>query len=188
MSAFLLALFVFVANPVPAPAAIARAPARRKVDRSTPQPGPDRPVKITSQTLEVLEKQKQVVWKGDVLVVRDDMKINCDALVGDYDDQKKLKKLTCRGHAHMRQAAAVKPPRPEREAWGDLAVFDNETAILVVTGSPHAREGENTFQGDKVTFNTRADRLRAEGHVQGVIHEKSSVVSPGDGGVAEAAK
>lgn len=141
----------------------AKVPPRQRIDR-TPRKGPERPVKITADTFLANPGDKQVFWKGNVLVVREDMQVRCDSLTADYDEQKKLKRLTCSGNVHMRQPAA--PPRhEEREAWGALAVFDNDSARLTVTGSPHAREGENTMRGDKVFFDTSVDKLRVEGHV-----------------------
>ncbi|MBI5545765.1 MAG: hypothetical protein HY901_17895 [Deltaproteobacteria bacterium] len=137
---------------------------RRKIDRSPKSGQPERPVKITSDAFEVLNGDKQMIWKGHVLVVRDDMHVQCDSLTGDYDDLKKLKRLTCAGNAHMRQAA-VPNKRAAREAWGELAVFDTDTAVLTVTGSPRAREGENTLEGQEITFDTGSDKLQVKAAV-----------------------
>ena len=133
---------------------------RKKIDKSPAKAVPDREVKITSETFEILAGSKQASWKGNVVVLRDDMRVQCRALLADYDDQKRLKRLTCSGDAYMRQAA--KANRPEREVWGEVAVFENDTAVLTVTGSPRGREGENTMQGEKITFDSNADKLRVE--------------------------
>ncbi|HEY3447793.1 MAG TPA: LptA/OstA family protein [Myxococcales bacterium] len=144
-----------------ATAAAKPAPAQRKrIDKSPAKQAPERPVKITADAFEILAGEKHASWKGNVVAVRDDMTVTCKALVADYDDQKRLKKLTCTGNAHMRQVA--KAERPEREAWGDVAVFDNDTAILTVTGSPRAREGQSTMQGERILFDSNADKLRVE--------------------------
>lgn len=153
-----------------APAATAKPPPqRRSIDRGPKKAAPDVPVKINSDALDVLEGGKTVVWRGRVKVVREDMRVTCDTLT-----EKRGKTLTCRGNAHMVQTPDPKRNRPEREAWGEVAVYDYETAVLTVTGSPRGREGENRFRCDKVSFDARTDRLRGEGHVV------MDVVTPAD--------
>lgn len=156
------------AAPAPGPAKAAQ-PKRKGIDKGPAKSVPERPVKITSDAFEVLAGEKQARWKGNVVVLRDDMKIQCKALLADYDDLKRLKRLTCTGSAHMRQAPNTKTGREEREIWGEVAVFDNDTAILTVTGSPRGREGANTMQGEKVVFDSNADKLRVEGRVDMVL-------------------
>jgi lipopolysaccharide transport protein LptA len=165
-----LALLLCAAVPGVQPSDPAK-PARKKPGQGQKKTMPERPVKITSDTFEVFDGERKFVWKGHVLAVRDDLKIDCDQLVGDYDEQKHLKTLTCIDHVHMLQAAALSPPAPkphdEREAWGDLAVFDNDTSVLTVTGKPQprGRDGKNRMRGDQIIFESEVDKLRAEGHV-----------------------
>ncbi|MGC4121854.1 MAG: LptA/OstA family protein [Myxococcales bacterium] len=140
------------------------APASRKrIDKSPPKQTPNRPVKVTADSLEALPNQKHATWKGHVVAVRDDMTVTCKELFAEFDGtgaDRRLDKLTCTGDVHMRQVA--KGERPEREVWGEVAVFDNGTGVLTVTGSPRAREGTSTMQGEKILFDTTADKLRVE--------------------------
>ncbi len=124
------------------------------------KPSPKRPVQITADSFDLKTEAHQARWQGNVIAVRDDLTVRCQTLVADYDQQKELKKLTCRSEVHMVQKPPA--PAPEREAWGDLAVFDNETGVLVVTGDPRAREGDNTFKGDKVTFFVDQNKLHID--------------------------
>lgn len=140
-----------------------KAPPRKGIDRSPAKKAPDRPVKITAESLDFLPGEKKALWKGNVVAVRDDMTIRCRSLVADYDgagNDRRIQKLTCTGDAYMRQVA--KADRPEREVWGEVAVWDNDTAVLVVTGAPRAREGTSAMQGEKITFDSSADKLRVE--------------------------
>jgi lipopolysaccharide transport protein LptA len=163
MRALGVALALFVAAPAlageapkPAPA----KPARQKIEL-TGKKGPDKPIQIKADAFDAVEGGKRMTWKGHVLIVREDMKVECDALVGEGDDAKNLKRFTCRGNVHMRQPA-VPDKHADREAWGEQAVFENETAILTVTGSPKGREGDNRFRGAVVYYDANADRLRGE--------------------------
>jgi len=135
------------------PSRISRAP--------KPGSGPLRPVNITSRLFEIEPNSGRAVWTGEVVVERDDLKVTCDRLTADFDDAKRVRKVTCEGNAHMVQRPRD-PARPEREAWGQVAVFDNEQALLTVTGEPRAREGENTFRGEKVLFHVDEDRVVVE--------------------------
>jgi lipopolysaccharide transport protein LptA len=130
---------------------------------------PARPVKISSQRFEVLQNSQKATWTGNVLIERDDLKVACDALVADYDEQQHLKLLTCKGNAHMHQAADP-PKHEEREAWGELATFESATEVLTVTGTPverpRAREGTTRMRGDKVSYFARENKLLAQGNVE----------------------
>ena len=153
-------LVALAAPPAEAPkTTAAKAPAHPRTDAAK-KAAPE--VHITADTLDALPGQKQVIYRGNVLAVREDMRVNCNSLTADYDEQKKLKRLTCTGNVHMHQAASP-PQHEEREAWGDLAVFENDSGVLTVTGSPHGRDGANRMKGEKVLFDTNTDHLRAEG-------------------------
>ncbi len=138
-----------------------------KPRRIAPKPStPEAPndVQIKADRMEVLPGSKKALWKGHVEIDRADTKVWCDAMVADYDDNKKLTLLTCTGHTHMWQAADL-PRHPEREAWGNLAVFDNLTGILTLTGSPHGREGTNELRGEKITYLSRENRTLVDAAV-----------------------
>jgi lipopolysaccharide transport protein LptA len=157
------------ANEPPKPASPS-AP-RKKIDRPPtgqaardPKKVVDRPIQITADTFLAESKDNLIRWKGNVLVVRDEMTIRCDSLVALYDENKRVKTVTCSGNVHMHQPASANQ-HEARDAWGGRAVFDNDTGLLTVTGDPHAREGNNKMKGDQVFYDTSVDRLRLEGHV-----------------------
>jgi lipopolysaccharide transport protein LptA len=130
-----------------------------------PRSAPKRPVQITADNFDLQTPAQQATWRGHVVIVRDELTVTCDSLTADYDQGRDIKKLTCRNNVHLLQK--VKPPAVEREAWGALAIFDNDTAVLTLTGDkasgqPHAREGENTMRGEKVTFLVDQDKLLVE--------------------------
>jgi lipopolysaccharide transport protein LptA len=159
IAATLCLLSCLASPPAEAPkTATARPPARAKAEAVKEKPD----VHIASATLDALPGQRQIIYRGNVVARREDMSVTCSSLTADYDEQKKLKKLTCDGNVHMRQAASP-PQHEEREAWGELAVFENDSGILTVTGSPHGRDGANRMKGEKVLFDTNTDHLHAEG-------------------------
>jgi len=100
MSAIAASLILMMSMPAlaadaPKQAAAAKAaPKPKKIDTS-PKKGSDSPVHITADTFDALPGDKQVIWKGNVVAVREDMRVTCNSLTADYVEQKKLKRLTC---------------------------------------------------------------------------------------------
>lgn len=185
MSLFAAALSALAATalgaspaPTPKPALPAKATAPSK-----PAAEPPRDVTIAADSMEVLPDAKKSTWRGHVKVDRADMQVTCDTMVADYDDDKKLTVLTCTGHTHLWQAANL-PKHPEREAWGDLAVFDNRTGVLTVTGSPHGREGDNKLRGEKITYLSRANRTLVDKPVIDAKEQPGAGAEPKKGQVA----
>jgi len=153
----------------------ARPVAQKKTARAAGLGSSATPVQITSKEFEALDKK--LIWTGNVVAVREDMTVRCDMLTADLDDRKEMKRLTCSGHAHMYQPA-VRNQHEEREAWGDVAVFDNDTALLTVTGSPRSREGDNTMAGDKFVFDTATDKLHVDGKVRTTMTSSKASLLP----------
>lgn len=147
-----LACALLLAAPAGPPAKRARPPLSKKAGE----------IHITSDSFEALPDRKQGAWKGRVVVVRDDLRIQCASLVADLAEGNQVRKVTCTGNAYMHQAASPKLKRAVREAWGEVAVFDNVTGLLTVTGSPRAREGDNTMEGERILLDTEADKVRVE--------------------------
>lgn len=118
---------------------------------------PLREVEIKSDSLEVLAAARQMVFSGNVVAVSENMRVTCHRSTAKYDEANRIRNLTCQGNAHVLQRP--RKGADMREAWGEIAFFDNERSVLTVTGSPRAREGPNTMEGTKVTFLVNENRL-----------------------------
>ena len=167
------------------PAKAARKTKAKKQTRTRKAPDPTRPVNITAQLFEVMPETKQAVWKGNVVVERDDLRITCDVLTATYGESKRLDTLVCLGRVHMVQRPGA-PGKLEREAWGDRAVFDNAASLLTLTGNPRAREGANSMRGTEVTYHVDQDRLLVKDAVMVLdsAPEKTGAAPAPDAGVA----
>lgn len=168
--AFALATPAFAAETGGRTTTSSRATKRKKTNRGTTRvaPDPNRPVNITSQFFEVLPETHQAQWRGNVVIDRDNVRVTCSTMTATYDDAKRMDKLTCQGNVHMVQRPA-KPGDPDREAWGELAVFENSVGVLTVTGgrdeahgNPSARDGDNEMTGTKVVFFVNENRFQIE--------------------------
>jgi lipopolysaccharide transport protein LptA len=110
-----------------------------------------RPVEITADKLEVLDREHKAVYRGHAKAVRDTTTMTCDTLTVFYSEAREVLRIEADGN--------VEAVDSDRHAWGDHADFDNATGVLKVKGSPRAQSGERKVSGDEITFTTGIDRL-----------------------------
>lgn len=112
------------------------------------------PVEISADKLEILARKNQAVWVGHVKATRGSTHLSCNRLVAHYTSTQEVVRLECIG--------GVEVVDGNRWARGERADFDNVAGVLVVTGSPEARQGPNHMWGTKVTFFIETDLLEVE--------------------------
>ena len=125
----------------------------------------DTPLVITADTMELRRKQNIILYRGNVLVEREDVRIASDVLSARYDPEDGvLKKVVAEG--------AVRVDHSGREMTGDRAVFDGLEETITVSGNMVVREGKNSISGDRITIYIKEDRSVVEnagGRVRAVI-------------------
>ena len=119
-----------------------------------PVPGQRQRVFIQAPRLSIFGKSRRAIWTGRVRATRGDAVFLAEKVVAHYDDTQQLTRVEA---IHNVQVTEKK-----RWAKGDYADFDNRTGILVMTGNPQAREGNNILRGTKVTFHVGSDVLEVE--------------------------
>jgi len=144
---------------------LAAAPAGGR-DAGTPDAGTPRavspaqfkrPVEILADKLEIAGKRNEAVWSGHVRARRGTTLLRCNRLIAHYSGQQEITRIECVGDVEAEDG--------DRWAKGERADFDNVAGVLVVTGSPEARQGPNHMRGTKVTFNVEQDTLEVENAV-----------------------
>lgn len=145
----------------------APVPAKAGADgrKAASAPQPLRSINITSERFEIMPNAERAIWSGSVVAERDDMRISCDKLTAEFGERRKIKSVLCEGNVHMVQRQGARGPQKksaDREAWGERAYFDNQRALVTVTGNPEAREGQSRIQGEKVLFYVDEDRVVVE--------------------------
>ncbi|HZH03132.1 MAG TPA: LptA/OstA family protein [Myxococcaceae bacterium] len=113
-------------------------------------------VTIHADRLQILNKQMLMVWTGRVRAKRGTTDLQCDRAVASYSDAqtREVTRIECTGNVVVTDG--------DRWAKGERADFDNLASILVVTGSPQARQAGNTMRGSKVVFNMANDTVEVE--------------------------
>ena len=109
------------------------------------------PININADRFEIQGKRREAVWSGNVTAVRGGTKLTCDRLVAFYTSNQEITRIECAGNVEVHDG--------NKRAKGERADFDNVTGILVVTGTPQARQGGTLMEGTKVTFNVARDLM-----------------------------
>lgn len=125
----------------------------------------DTAVVITADSMELQRRTNTIIYKGNVVVVRDDVEIVSDVLFARYDARGRgLRSVVAEGAVRVRHGG--------RELTGDKAVFDGLAETVTVSGNSTVRDGNNSISGDRITIYMKEDRSVVEnsgGRVRAVI-------------------
>ncbi len=111
-------------------------------------------VEIDADQLRMESPKHRATWSGHVKAKRDGTTLKAPLLIAQYDESGAVTQIEARGGIEV----------TDRDKWakGQRADFNNQTGVLVVTGKPEARQGNNRMKGSKVTFISGSDRLEVD--------------------------
>jgi lipopolysaccharide export system protein LptA len=191
------------ASPTPTtPHPVSTAPATSAPATTTPSGPPnalqgfsqnrDKPLKITSASLEVRDKEKIATFAGDVHLVQGDTTLRSKTLVVFYDGeadaksdasksdaQKPAKPPTAAGAGagaepmsqQIRRVEAkggVLVTQKEQTATGESGIFDMQANTVTLLGNVVISQGQNVVRGDRLTVDLNSGVSRVEcGKTQG---------------------
>lgn len=126
----------------------------------------DKPVTITSDTMEVEEGGKVFIFKGDV-VAKEDFTLCSDELVLYYDENNEVREIVATGDVRL--------IKDDKTALSDKAVYDRIKRTFVLTGNARVRQCSDTVTGEKITVFLDTERSIVEGKEGGRV---KAVVMP----------
>jgi lipopolysaccharide export system protein LptA len=122
----------------------------------------DKPIKITSVTLEVRDKDKMATFAGDVHLVQGDTTMRSKTLVVFYDDDapanpgaastpgqtspqqnQQIKRVEAKGNVIVVQK--------DQTATGESGIFDMKSNTVTLVGNVVISQGPNVVKGDTLT-------------------------------------
>jgi lipopolysaccharide export system protein LptA len=142
----------------------------------------DQPIRITSTSLEVRDKDHYATFIGNVHVVQGDSTMRCKTLVVYYDqdsgplptakagksgtNNQQIKKLECKGGVVIAQK--------DQTATGDNGTFDMKTNTAIITGNVVVTQGESVVRGEKLiadmaTGVSRVESSKGKGRVDALF-------------------
>jgi lipopolysaccharide export system protein LptA len=143
-----LAMAFFVAQPA-APAAGTDGGTRPPMLGSVPLRDP---VEISSNL--ITGDRNSATFTGNVQVKHRTLDLRCDKMVAFYTETREVKRVECTG--------GVQAQDGDRYARGEKAEYDVPSGVLVVTGSPEARQGSTYLKGTKVRLTLGSERVEVE--------------------------
>ncbi len=122
----------------------------------------DKPITITSATLEVRDKDKMATFAGDVHLVQGDTALRSKTLVVFYDDDASAKPGTpsTSGQAGPQQNQQIKRVeakgnvivvQKDQTATGESGIFDMKANTVTLVGNVVISQGPNVVKGDTLT-------------------------------------
>lgn len=135
------------------------------------------PVNIEANFLEVRDKDKVAVFKGNVVVVQGDTTMRCKELEVHYegsalgsDPRQKVPATKSQQKSESAQRikrliaiGGVIVTAKEQRAVGDKGTFDMATNIVVLDGNVVVTQGQNVMNGDKLTVNLTSGTSKLDG-------------------------
>jgi len=173
-----LVMAFFVAQPLPAVAAT-------PVDGGTPPVSADagtpaasssplgpvdlkEPVQINADLIE--GGKSQATLTGNVKVKHRTLDLKCDRMIAYFASTRVVTRVVCTG--------GVNAVDGDRMARGERAEYDVASGVLVVTGTPEARQGTTYMRGTKVRLTLGSERLDVENAVI-IFESPPSAPAPG---------
>lgn len=128
-----------------------------------------RPVVVSADQLEVFSRDSRAVYSGHARAVRDHTTISCERITLSYSQGQEVRQVLAEGQVEV----------VDGELWarGDRADFDNQSGLLVMTGSPQARLGQAQVAGKRISFTTGTERVEVE-------EARTAFEDPAPGGAA----
>jgi len=136
----------------------------------------DKPIRITSATLEVRDKEKKATFIGNVLVAQGDTTMKSKTLDVYYDqdessgDAKPAQPMpTEQGQIRRLEAkGGVIVTQKEQTATGDTGIFDMPTNTVTLVGNVVITQGQDVLRGDKLIVDLTSGVSQVEGGQKGV--------------------
>jgi lipopolysaccharide export system protein LptC len=127
----------------------------------------DKPVQITSNTLEVRDKEKKAIFIGNVLVAQGEATMKCKTLDvyydqdGDGPSDQQVRRLEAKGGVVVAQK--------DQTATGDSGVFDMATNTVTLVGDVVSTQGQQVIKGERLTIDLTSGLSRVGGRVGGLF-------------------
>lgn len=127
------------------------------------------PIKITSNTMEYSQNKDQVVFSGDVHVIRQDMQLWSTTLTVTLESKKGQKaqagalgqkgaisRIVASGNVRIKGAK-------NRTGTCDRATYDAKADLLTLEGNPVLKDGDNTITGEVIKLYISQNRSEVIG-------------------------
>jgi lipopolysaccharide export system protein LptA len=151
----------------------------------------DKPIKISSASLEVRDKDKVATFSGDVHLVQGDTTLRSKTLVVFYDDESAPKPAPkpiagapdappmSQQIRRVEAKGGVLVTQKDQTATGESGIFDMQANTVTLLGNVVISQGQNVVKGDRLTVDLTSGTSRVEcGKSQGQCRVQA-LIQPG---------
>ncbi|MBY0532474.1 MAG: hypothetical protein K2P86_10945 [Xanthobacteraceae bacterium] len=135
------------------------------------------PVNIEANSLEVRDKEKVAVFRGNVVVVQGDTTMRCKELEVHYEGsalgtdprqrvpatKSQQKSESAQRIKRLVAIGGVIVTAKDQKAVGDKGIFEMATNIVILDGNVVVTQGQNVMNGDKLTVNLTTGTSKLDG-------------------------
>jgi lipopolysaccharide export system protein LptA len=126
------------------------------------------PVEVEANEMEIVDVDKQAIFRGNVDAVRGSQKIRSDVMTVFYSDVKQPDGTSKSQASKLDAKGNVTITTTKQVITGEWAKMDILANTLLVGGRVKLIEGKNTLQGEKLTVDLTTERtLMTGGRVKG---------------------
>jgi len=152
----------------------------------------DKPVQITSTTLEVRDKEKKATFIGNVLMAQGDTTMKSrtldvyyeqDSSSSDSKDSKTVLPGATGSQIRLLEARGnVVVTQKDQTATGDTGIYDMRANTVMLIGNVVITQGPQVIRGERLTTDLTTSVSHVEGGVQGLFLPNKAKTGEGKGG------
>ena len=124
---------------------------------------------ITSDKLTFDYSDRFALFEGNVVVEDPKMKLYADKMTVVFSASNKVSEIKAEGKVYIVQE--------DKRARSDVAQYNVDQGIIVLTGKPQVTRGEDILTGDKITFWRNENKMLVEPRARLVINPKDNQAS-----------
>ena len=117
---------------------------------------------ITSDKLTFDYTQRFALFDGNVVVVDPQMKLYADKMTVVFSTSNRISEIKAEGKVYIVQ--------DDKRARSEVAQYNVDQGIIVMTGKPQVTRGEDILTGDKITFWRNENKMLVEPRARLVIN------------------
>jgi lipopolysaccharide export system protein LptC len=129
----------------------------------------DKPVQITSNTLEVRDKEKKAIFAGNVLVAQGEATMKSKTLDVYYDQDGDAAGPSDQQIRRIEAKGGVVVAQKDQTATGDTGIFDMRTNTVTLIGDVVSTQGQQVIKGERLTIDLSSGLWRVGGRVGGLF-------------------
>jgi lipopolysaccharide transport protein LptA len=129
------------------------------------------PIKINSERLDIFERDKKVVFSGNVVTAQGDTIMRCTTMTIHYEQAAKTPGapkgggVMTDGNSSITKMECAGPDivAKDQKAAGDNAIYDKAADKVYLVGNAKVSQGDNVMTGERLTYELGPGHARVEG-------------------------